>query len=112
MFIDTSNAGFLSNRANAMRERSKLPEIEAQFNAILEKYGAYLSQTIARIGQNDGGIQSDIIEQEARVRLWRAMGAERKIHFQGSYIKKIVVSKTINATHRARAGREKQLRLA
>jgi hypothetical protein len=32
-----------------MQERSQLPEIEAEFNAILEKYGAFLRQTIARI---------------------------------------------------------------
>jgi len=95
-----------------MQERSKLPEIEDQFNAILEKYGAFLRQTIARICPKDLGIQFDDIEQEARLRLWRAIKAEREIHFHGSYIYKIVVSVTINAIHRAKARREEQLRLA
>jgi RNA polymerase sigma-70 factor (ECF subfamily) len=95
-----------------MQERSKLPEIEAQFNAILEKYGAFLRKTIARICPKDLGIQFDDIEQEARLRLWRAIEAEREIHFHGSYIYKIVVSVTINAIHRAKARREEQLRLA
>ena len=95
-----------------MQEKSQLPEIEAEFNAILEKYGAFLRQTIARICPKDLGIQFDDIEQEARLRLWRAIEAEREINFHGSYIYRIVVSVTINAINRAKARREEQLRLA
>jgi RNA polymerase sigma factor (sigma-70 family) len=95
-----------------MQERSRLQQIEAQFNTILEKYGAFLRQTIARICPKDLGIQLDDIEQEARLRLWRAIKAEREINFHGSYIFKIVISVTINAIHRAKARREEQLRLA
>jgi RNA polymerase sigma-70 factor (ECF subfamily) len=95
-----------------MREKSRLQEIEAEFNAILEKYGAFLRLTIARICPKDLGIQFDDIEQEARLRLWRAIEAEREINFHGSYIYKIAVSVTINAIHRAKARREEQLRLA
>jgi RNA polymerase sigma factor (sigma-70 family) len=95
-----------------MREKSQLLEIEAEFNAILEKYGAFLRQTIARVCPKDLGIQFDDIEQEARLRLWRAIEAERKINFYGSYIYRIVVSVTINAIRRAKVRREEQLRLA
>ena len=95
-----------------MREKSQLLEIEAEFNAILEKYGAFLRHTIARVCPKDLGIQFDDIEQEARLRLWRAIEAEREINFHGSYIYKIVISVTINAIRRAKARREEQLRLA
>jgi RNA polymerase sigma factor (sigma-70 family) len=95
-----------------MREKSQLLEIEAEFNAILEKYGAFLRQTITRVCPKDLGIQFDDIEQEARLRLWRALEAEREINFHGSYIYRIVVSVTINAIRRAKARREEQLRLA
>ena len=95
-----------------MREKSQLLEIEAKFNAILEKYGAFLRQSIARVCPKDLGIQFDDIEQDARLRLWRAIEAEREINFHGSYIYKIVVSVTINAIRRAKARREEQLRLA
>jgi RNA polymerase sigma-70 factor (ECF subfamily) len=95
-----------------MREKSRLSEIEVEFNSILEKYGAFLRQTIARICPKDLGIQFDDIEQEARVRLWRALEAEREINFHGSYIYRIVVSVTINAIRRAKSRREEQLRLA
>jgi RNA polymerase sigma-70 factor (ECF subfamily) len=95
-----------------MREKSQILEIEAEFNAILEKYGAFLRQTIARICPKDLGIQFDDIEQEARLRLWRAIESEKEINFHGSYIYKIVVSVTINAIRRAKARREEQLRLA
>jgi DNA-directed RNA polymerase specialized sigma24 family protein len=95
-----------------MRAKSQLLEIEAEFNAILEKYGGFLRQTIARVCPKDLGIQFDDIEQDARLRLWRAIEAEREINFHGSYIYKIVVSVTINAIRRAKARREEQLRLA
>jgi len=95
-----------------MREKSQFLEIEAEFNTILEKYGAFLRQTIARVCPKDLGIQFDDIEQEARLRLWRAIGAEREINFHGSYIYRIVVSVTINAIRRAKSRREEQLRLA
>jgi len=94
-----------------MQEIAQLPDIEAEFNAILEKYGAYLRQTIARICPKDLGIQFEDIEQEARLRLWRAIEAEREINYHGSYIYKIVVSVTITAIQRAKARREEQLRL-
>jgi hypothetical protein len=42
-----------------MLEKSQTPEIEAQFNTILEKYRAFLRQTIARICPKDLGIQLD-----------------------------------------------------
>jgi hypothetical protein len=48
-YKDTSEAEFLSPWANAMLEKSQTPKIEAQFNATLEKYGAFLRQTIALI---------------------------------------------------------------
>jgi len=95
-----------------MWKRSQTPEIGVEFNAILDKYGAFLRQTITRICPKDLGIQFDDIEQEARLRLWRAIEAEREIHFHGSYIYKIVVSVTISAIHRAKSRREEQLRLA
>jgi RNA polymerase sigma-70 factor (ECF subfamily) len=95
-----------------MREKSQLLEIEAEFNAILEKYGAFLRHTISRVCPKDLGIQFDDIEQEARLRLWRAIEAEREINFHGSYIYRIVTSVTINAIRRAKARREEQLRLA
>ena len=95
-----------------MQERSRLSEIEAEFNAILEKYGAFLRQTITRICPKDLGLQFDDIEQEARLRLWQALKAEREINFHGSYIYRIVVSATINAIHRVKSRREEQLCLA
>jgi hypothetical protein len=52
-----------------MREKSQLPETEAEFNAILEMYGAFLRQIITSICPKDLGIQFDDIEGEARLRL-------------------------------------------
>jgi len=48
-YRDTSKPEFLSPRAKDILESSQLAEIEAQFKAILEKYGAFLRQIIAHI---------------------------------------------------------------
>ena len=59
---DTSKPEFLSPRANEILESSQLAEIESQFNAILDKYGAFLRQIIARICLKDLGIHFDDTE--------------------------------------------------
>jgi RNA polymerase sigma-70 factor (ECF subfamily) len=49
------------------------------------------------------------IEQEARIRLWRALQSEREITDLASYIYKIAVTATIDAVRRAKARREEPL---
>ena len=63
-----------------MREKSQLPEIDAELSEILEKSGAFLCQTVARICPKNLGIHFDDIEQEARLRRWRAIEAEKEIN--------------------------------
>jgi RNA polymerase sigma-70 factor (ECF subfamily) len=91
-----------------MAERSPNPEIEARFEVIIEKYGKFLRQTIARLCPKDMGLQFSDIEQDARLRLWRALQSERGITQWGSYIYRIAVTVTINAIHRMKTRREEQ----
>ncbi|MCI0489045.1 MAG: RNA polymerase sigma factor [Blastocatellia bacterium] len=95
-----------------MKERSPPSELEERFNAILDKYGDYLRNAIAQVCPKDLGIEIGDIEQEARLRLWRAIESEREILHPGSYIYKIAVSTTLNAIRRAKNRREEQLRFA
>lgn len=62
-----------------MSERVSESTIEVQFNAILDEYGQFLHNAVLRLCPKDVGIQISDIEQEARIRLWRALETEREI---------------------------------
>jgi len=68
-----------------------------------------LNGKIARFCPRDLGLQLDEIEQEARIRLWRALQREREIDDPPSYLYRIAASATIDAVRRVRARREMSL---
>lgn len=94
-----------------MLERSPDTERDRQFNLVLEEYGRFLSNAIAQLCPKDLGIQFTDIEQDARLRLWRALESEREIRDLASYIYRIAATTTIDAVRRVKARREEQLRL-
>ena len=91
---------------------SPVADTDTRFNAVVEEYGRFLRNTIARLCPKDLGIQFNDIEQEARLRLWRALESEREIHDLASYIYRIAVTTTIDAVRRVKSRQEDQLRLA
>jgi RNA polymerase sigma-70 factor (ECF subfamily) len=95
-----------------MAERSHRTEIEARFKAIIDEHGALLRNTIVRICPKDLGLQFDDIEQEARLKLWRGIEAEREIRDLPSYIYRMAVTTSIDAIRQAKSRREDQLRIA
>jgi RNA polymerase sigma-70 factor, ECF subfamily len=82
---------------------------DSPFEALLEKYGDLLRHAIARICPRRLGLQFDDIEQEARLRLWKAMQGETEIESPASYLYRIALTTTIDAVRRATARREEQL---
>jgi RNA polymerase sigma-70 factor (ECF subfamily) len=94
-----------------MVERAQPAEAEARFNAIVEAYGKFLRHTIVQLCPKNLGIQFDDIEQDARLRLWRALQRESEIPALASYIYKVAVTTTIDAVRRVKARREEQLGL-
>ena len=85
---------------------------EARFNAVVEEFGRFLRNTIARLCPRDVGLQLDDIEQEARLRLWRALESEREIDDLASYIYRVAATTTIDALRRVKARPEEQLQTA
>ncbi len=83
--------------------------IEAQFNSLLEQYGRFLRQTIIRVCPQDMGLQFDEIEQDARLRLWRALESEREITDPASYLYRIAATATLDAIRRVKRKREEQM---
>ena len=94
-----------------MSEGISAVEAEVRFNAIVEEYGKYLRSVIGKVCPTDMGIQSSDIEQEARIRLWRALQSGKEIVDPASYIYRIVATTTIDAIRRVKARREEQLRV-
>jgi len=95
-----------------MAESSSITDVEARFNAVIKEYGRFLRQTIIRYCPKDLGLQFNDIEQEARLRLWRALQSEREIHNLTSYLYRIAVTATLDAIRRVKSKREDQLLLA
>jgi RNA polymerase sigma factor (sigma-70 family) len=95
-----------------MAAGSTSSEVERRFNQIIEEHGRFLHDTIARLCPKDLGLDFGDIEQEARVRLWRAVENEKEILNPASYIYRIAVTTTIDAVRRIKARREEQLRPA
>jgi RNA polymerase sigma factor (sigma-70 family) len=95
-----------------MAETSSNVEAEVRFNSIVDEFGRYLRNAIAHVCPRDLGIEFGDIEQEARLRLWRALQAGTEIRDPASYLYRIAATTTIDAVRRAKARREEQLRLA
>ena len=77
---------------------------------LLRRYGVLLRSVVGRHCPRNLGIQTGDIEQEARVRLWRALEREKELPDPASYIYRIAVTTTIDAVRRVLARREEQFR--
>lgn len=84
-------------------------ETDSRFTHLLEQYEQVLRQAVARFCPRDVGLQIDEIEQEVRIRLWRALKSEREIREPASYLYRIAATATIDAVRRVKARREESL---
>jgi RNA polymerase sigma factor (sigma-70 family) len=82
------------------------PGVESRFEALVTSYQKFLHETVLKLCPRDLGLQVDEIEQEVRIRLWRAIQSETDIRHGASYIHRVVLTATIDAIRRVRARRE------
>src|SRR5262249_27434036 len=92
-----------------MADRSPASDAQLKFDALVEEYGRFLRNTIAQSCPRDLGLEINDIEQQARLKLWRAIENERELTDPASYIYRIAVTTTIDAVRRVMARREDQL---
>ncbi|MFN7947756.1 MAG: RNA polymerase sigma factor [Blastocatellia bacterium] len=90
-------------------EMKSVSSTESRFEAVVREYSRFLRQTIRRVCPKDLGLQFDEIEQEARLRLWRALESEREIRDLSSYLYRVAVTATLDAVRKVRRKREEQL---
>ena len=81
---------------------------DSRLESLLSEYGGILRRAIASLVPGRLGIQVDDVEQEARIRVWRALEGEKEIRDPASYLYRVAVSATIDAVRRVRARREEQ----
>jgi RNA polymerase sigma factor (sigma-70 family) len=86
-------------------------ESSARLERLLQRYASLLREQIALHCPRHLGIQIGDIEQEARMRLWKALQREKELRDPASYIYRIAVTATIDAVRRVIARREEQLNL-
>jgi RNA polymerase sigma-70 factor (ECF subfamily) len=82
---------------------------DERWHAMIDQYGRFLRRVVARLCPGRLGIHIEDVEQEARLRLWKAMQAEKKIDDPLSYLYKVAATATIDAVRRVRARREEPL---
>ena len=85
---------------------------EERLEALLAEFGALLRASVARVCRPGTGVAPEDVEQEARIRLWRALESERDITHPASYVVRVATTAAIDALRRVRARREEPLRTA
>jgi RNA polymerase sigma-70 factor (ECF subfamily) len=81
-------------------------DVERRLEEILDRFARLLRGTIARICPPALGIDLDDVEQEARLRIWRALLAARELAHPASYVYRAAASAAVDALRRARARRQ------
>jgi RNA polymerase sigma-70 factor (ECF subfamily) len=82
---------------------------DERWRALIEQYGRYLRRVVVRLCPRNLGLDFDDVEQEARLRLWKALRGERTVEDPASYLYRIAATATIDAIRRRRARREEPL---
>lgn len=78
------------------------PSCHAELEKLLHDYGSKVRALILSQRLSQHGIDPDDIEQEVRIRLWRALERDRNSVFHASYIQRVVLSVVIDAVRRAK----------
>jgi RNA polymerase sigma-70 factor (ECF subfamily) len=89
-------------------DRPEIASVDARWQSLVEQYAGLLRATISRVCPRQLGLQVDDIEQEARLKLWRALKSERTVESAASFVFQAAARATIDAIRRARARREEQ----
>jgi len=79
------------------------PALSARLERLLADYGAKVRALVEGHGLGQYGIDPSDIEQEVRIRLWKALERDRSAAFHASYIQRVVLSSVIDAIRAAKS---------
>jgi RNA polymerase sigma-70 factor (ECF subfamily) len=75
--------------------------VHARLEELFRTYGARVRSLLGTYGLDRHGIDPADVEQEVRIRLWRAIERDRSGAFHASYVQRVVASTVIDALRRA-----------
>ncbi len=84
-------------------------EVDERLHALLDEYGHVIRRAIRRFAVAGSGLDLDDIEQDARIRVWRALRQQRQLGRPASYLYRVAVTASLDAWRRLRARREEPL---
>src|SRR5678810_759010 len=79
------------------------PALRQRLHQLLADYGAKVRALIEGHGLGQYGIDPADIEQEVRIRLWKALERDRNAAFHTSFIQRVVLTTVIDAIRAANA---------
>src|SRR5512144_3176361 len=79
------------------------PALRTRLHRLLADYGAKVRSLIDGHGLGQYGIDPADIEQEVRIRLWKALERDRNAAFHTSFIQRVVLTVVIDAIRAANA---------
>ena len=79
------------------------PALRERLHKLLADYGAKVRSLIEAHGLGHYGIDPADIEQEVRIRLWKALERDRNAAFHTSFIQRVVLTTVIDAVRAANA---------
>src|SRR6266508_2897856 len=97
----------LSTRLNGAVE--PISDIGPRAEALLLRYLPFIRKIVARLCPEYLGIDRADVEQQASIRLWRAVEHQREIRHFESYMYRVVSTATLDAIRQAKARMEDQL---
>jgi RNA polymerase sigma-70 factor (ECF subfamily) len=75
--------------------------VHARLEELFRTYGARVTGLLRTYGLDKHGIDPADVEQEVRIRLWKALERDRSGAFHASYVQRVVASTVIDALRRA-----------
>lgn len=83
-----------------MRLSPPSSKAEDRLNDVLARHGARLRTLVIQHCSANQGLDPDDIEQEVRIRLWKAVEREKNSALPASYVQRVVVTTVIDALRR------------
>jgi len=71
--------------------------LEERLLQLLDRYAQMLRATIARTVRNHEAVEVEDIEQEARIKVWKALQSGRKIAHPTSYLYRVAINAALDA---------------
>jgi DNA-directed RNA polymerase specialized sigma24 family protein len=86
-----------------------MPTPDERLQEFLDEYGGLLRRAIERFAPGRAGVSVDDVEQEARIRVWKALQSGTEITNPPSYLCRVALTATIDAVRTARSRKEEPL---